>query len=313
MQQYANLSIWLAVSLILASLTYYCLASYPGDKSIHQKHSTSTTPLNPQQSQDVDCQKQIAVIIPTLRDAAVLAATVERLFMNASNGPMNRTNVALTISVIIVDASQDSECQRCLGHLMSAYSTLHIVPYPGKPSRGSQLNFGAAHAAKLVPEASILVFLHADTHMPPSWDGSIIDALSSTVQAPVLGCFKLSLPPPLTVSLRIMLWGANIRARRLPYGDQCFFMTKPAFKELEGFPAVPIMEDLEMVRRVSQRGGSIKVLEQAVQTDPRRWKRKGVFWNTVLNQLFIMAWLCGVSHETIYKWYYGKSSTKRKN
>lgn len=255
----------------------------------------------------------IAVVIPTLREAAVLPDTIALLFSNARvAGRTTQHSKSEEPTVIVVDAGGHEETRTSLAPLMTAHPTLHLVRYPGKPSRGGQLNFGAAHAATIAPQASTLLFLHADTHLPPGWNVSISKALLSSPNAQTLGAFTLSLPPPLSSALRLMLWGANRRARwgGLPYGDQAYFMTKRTFDAVGGFPSVPIMEDVELLRRVAKEG-RVVILEDAVKTNPRRWVQKGVFWNTLLNQLLITAWMCGASHETIYRWYYGRQTSSK--
>lgn len=250
----------------------------------------------------------IAVIIPALHDATALSATIARLFQaaSASNEKGRDQPRGPAPTVIVVDAGRRRDTSARLESLTAAHPTLHLLQYPGQPSRGAQLNYGAAQAATVAPHASTLLFLHADTHLPPAWDDAIRASLSSS-RPPALGTFSLSLPPPISPALRVMLWGANRRARwgGMPYGDQGYFMTRRTFDAIGGFPGVPIMEDVELLRRVS-RDGRIAVLDDAVETSPRRWLQEGVVWNTVFNQALIFAWMCRVPHETIYRWYYGR-------
>lgn len=245
------------------------------------------------------------MIIPALHEGAALAATLNRLFRTS--------NPSSQSTVVVVCAGVD---QPSLDTTAAAHPTLHLVQYPGPPSRGAQLNFGVAHAVTIAPETSLLLFLHADTLLPANWD----DVIRSTIlpssspglhpDPPALGTFNLSLPPPISPALRLMLWGAGLRARwgGMPYGDQGYFLTRRTFDAVGGFPCVPIMEDVELLRRVA-RVGRVVVVDEAVETSERRWKQKGVFWNTILNQVLITSWMCGVSHETIYRVYYGGRST----
>lgn len=247
----------------------------------------------------------ISVIIPALHEGAILSSTIERLFLTAD--PKNEP------TVVVVHAGPETDPDP----LIAAHPTLHLVRYPGQPSRGAQLNFGVAHAIKVAPKTSLFLFLHADTLLPPAWDNAIRATLlppssSSSLHPPALGTFTLSLPPPVSPALRLMLWGANRRARwgGMPYGDQGYFLRRHTFDVVGGFPPVPIMEDVELLRRVV-RLGKVAVIDEAVETSVRRWKQKGVFWNTILNQVLITAWICGVSHETIYRVYYGKRARSR--
>lgn len=248
----------------------------------------------------------ISMIIPTLREAAQLPGTVSKLFEACTLKTKNLQCSEPT--VIVVDAGHSNQTRLALAPLLEAHPALHLVKYPGPPSRGVQQNFGVARATALSTDTSILVFLHADTLLPRGWDEMILSTLSSN-RPPALGTFSLSLPHPISLSLQVMLWGANIRARwgQMPYGDQTYFLARETFEAVGGFPDVPIMEDVELLRRIRNHvtDGRVMVLEAPVITSPRRWNKKGVLWNTVLNQVLIISWMCGLSHETIYRWYYG--------
>lgn len=258
----------------------------------------------------------ISVIIPTLNEDVILPAAISRLFDTCTLFKDERQQSQQEEpTVIVVNAGCSDNTRINLSSLMAAHPTLYLVSFPGRPSRGSQQNFGAARAAEVASASSILLFLHADTLLPRGWDKTIHTALSSN-HPPTIGSFTLSLPDPISSSLRVMLWGANIRARwcGLPYGDQGYFLTRQIFEAVEGFPNVPIMEDIELLGKIRKvvENGRVKILDEQVLTSPRRWNKKGVLWNTVLNQILVGCWLCGVSHETIYRWYYGQVPVKGK-
>lgn len=299
------LAILLLSGALLASLTNY------GISHRRKIDLALSLPRTDQEDRDLSSLNPIAVVIPTLDEASVLPKTVRHLFSRTTHGQGGEEYVPNNApTVIIVDAGHDQETHAGLKQLLAQHPTLSLVQYQGQPSRGAQLNYGAAIANTVAPHASILLFLHADTLLPPNWDDSIRATLTSP-NPPMLGTFTLSLPQPITTSMQVMLWGAKLRARfgKLPYGDQGYFMARRAFDAVGGFPSVPIMEDVELLRRVSPHGW-IEVLDDLVETSPRRWKQKGVLWNTMLNQTLIAAWLCGVSHETIYRWYYGRRKSK---
>lgn len=261
-----------------------------------------------------DLSHPISVIIPTFNEDAVLPATISRLFESCARCSERQDSTELEEpTVIIVNAGHSGRTRASLTSLIAAHPTLHLLAFPGRPSRGAQQNYGAAQAIALAPETSLLLFLHADTFLPTGWDISIQNTLSSD-HPPAMGTFTLSLLGRISPSLRLMLWGAKIRARwgALPYGDQGYFLTRRTFEAVEGFPNVPIMEDLGLLRRISRGliNRKVEVLEDLVLTSPRRWNRKGVLKNTVFNQVLIICWLCGVSHETIYRWYYGHASAE---
>lgn len=271
--------------------------------------SFAVAPLSPQ---TIDRRVHpIALIIPALNEAAVLPATVSNIF---SASTLSNQLGCPGPTVMIVDAGRDDAKDR-LDRLLSSHPTLHLLAYPSSPSRGAQQNFGVQHsAAAFSPSAPILLFLHADTRLPTGWDTAILSALSSN-RPPAIGAFSLSLTNPIPAPLRLMLKGANIRAcyGGLPYGDQGYFLCRRTFDATGGFPDVPIMEDVELLWRIRQqvKGGKVAILNAPVTTSPRRWIKKGVLWNTILNQLLMFAWLCGVHPEKIYEWYYGRLPSDR--
>ncbi|EER27043.1 hypothetical protein CPC735_023790 [Coccidioides posadasii C735 delta SOWgp] len=297
----SSTSTWIVTSILAIILFRY----------FYHRHqpapSFTVSPLTDNHEHPVD--HPIAIVIPSL-DESLLFQTISRLFdtfVLKNEGRKEPT-------VVVVHAGRDTsnEIPVQLRVMMAAHPTLHVRRYTAPPSRGAQQNYGATYVATVAPHAAVYLFLHADTLLPQGWDAAILSTLSSP-KPPALATFSLSLPPPISTPLRIMLWGANLRARRggWPYGDQAYFLTRQTFDAVGGFPNVPIMEDVELLRRIRTRvkDGTVRVLPIAVQTSPRRWKQKGVLRNTILNQLIMTAWVCGVSPRTIYRWYYGVDPT----
>lgn len=104
--------------------------------------------------------------------------------------------------------------------------------------------------------------------------------------------------------MRFFTWTANFRSRWLhrPYGDQGLFLQKTTFDRLSGFPEIPIMDDLEMVRNLA-RLGRIVIVPAPALTAGRRWRKLGV-WNTMMrNKLCLVAHMIGVPPATIARWY----------
>lgn len=251
---------------------------------------------------DYDGAHPIAVIVPCYKEGSTVAKTISHLFDKATLSPRLGEP-----SVTVVQAGGNgNDCQDddALTKMSKTHPrlTIHNFAYP---SRGEQQNFGARATTE-----PILLFLHADTLLPAGWDMSILQQLNRETarQRPTIGAFTLSLPDPISLSLRIMLWGANVRAKYggLPYGDQAYFIRRATFEAVGGFPSVPIMEDLGLLKNIGQARGQVMIDANPVLTSPRRWNKNGVVWNTILNQVFIFAWKCGATPEMIYKWYYGR-------
>ena len=94
---------------------------------------------------------------------------------------------------------------------------------------------------------------------------------------------------------------------KLPYGDQGLFLQRPLFEALGGFPDWPILEDLEMVRRLKRRG-ALAIEPALACTSGRRWLRRGLWTTLWINQLVLVGYWCGVSRERLATFYRGSAS-----
>ncbi|MBD1821326.1 TIGR04283 family arsenosugar biosynthesis glycosyltransferase [Cyanobacteria bacterium FACHB-DQ100] len=216
---------------------------------------------------------KISIVIPVLNEANAL--------------PKILSIQATDLEIIVVDGgSQDETVEIAKSY---GVKVLHSIP-----GRAAQMNAGAAIAT-----GGILLFLHADTRLPPGFDRMIHQALSNSIA----GAFQLTIDATLP-GLCWVQWGVNLRSRYLqfPYGDQAIFLHRKTFDAIGGFPDLPIMEDFEFVRRLRQRG-RIAIVPHAVLTSGRRWQKMGVFRTTIVNQIVILAYLLGVAPERIQRWY----------
>ena len=140
--------------------------------------------------------------------------------------------------------------------------------------RALQMNAGAAQA-----RGDVLLFLHADTVLPASADQLVNEALASGSR--VWGRFDVLITGR-PAMLRLIAALMNLRSRwtGIATGDQAMFMSRSAFESVGGFPAQPLMEDIEMSRRLLHLSRPA-CLRAKVQTSGRRWESRGV-WRTVL-------------------------------
>lgn len=226
----------------------------------------------------------ISVIIPTLNEAENLARTLKTV--------QDNTNV----EVIVVDGGSSDDTVRVAESL-----NVRVISSPAR--RSHQMNLGATLA-----KGNIILFLHADTHLPSRFEYWIRQALAEPKI--IAGAFELKVNST-TPALRWVEWGVKVRSHlfQMPYGDQALFIRASIFKELGGFPDLPIMEDFELMRQLKQRG-RIKIAPAAVVTSNRRWKNLGVCRTTLINQLMIVGYLLGISPERLIRWY--RNSGKRK-
>jgi rSAM/selenodomain-associated transferase 2 len=233
-----------------------------------------------------DITKKISIIIPTLNEAA----NIDRALTSIPSSPQ--------VEVIIVDGGS---IDRTIG--IARTKPVKILTATG--GRAVQMNVGAR-----VATGEILLFLHADTILPPDFVRLVRSALLPVAASmPVAGAFALKIDAP-QWRLRLVEWGANWRSRygQMPYGDQAIFLTAKTFQQVGGFPELPLMEDFQLMRQLGKLG-RIEIVSTPVVTSARRWLKRGIFQTTAINQLIILAYFAGVSPTQLSRWYRSKSKS----
>jgi rSAM/selenodomain-associated transferase 2 len=173
--------------------------------------------------------------------------------------------------IIVVDGgSSDDTTQRA----RAANATVIESPR----GRALQQNAGAN-----VATGNILVFLHADTTLPENAFSLIASALSAQR---VWGRFDVTIASNDSL-LRLVATMMNLRSRvsGIATGDQCIFVQREAFIAVGGFPSQPIMEDIEISKRLKRISKPV-CLSECVITSARRWQKYGV-----LRTIMLMWWL----------------------
>jgi rSAM/selenodomain-associated transferase 2 len=220
----------------------------------------------------------ISIIIPTLDEADFIAATLASIPREPE------------LEVIVVDGGSRDETP-------AIARSLGAQVFHSDPGRARQMNLGAAKA-----RGEVLLFLHADTCLPEGFAGRIHQSLRNPRVA--AGAFCLRLEPPLKGSAWIERM-ANWRAEKfhLPYGDQALFVSAAKFKELGGYKEIPLLEDVELVRRL-RRVGRLAMIPVPVAASSRRWRKLGVWKTTWINQLILIGYFLGIPPGKLASWYY---------
>lgn len=165
------------------------------------------------------------------------------------------------------------------------------------PGRARQLAAGVAAAG----HADVVLFLHADTHLPEGWAGQVRAALADPDVAGGAFAFRFRGEG---LALRIVEGWVRVRLwlLRLPYGDQALFARRSALEAMGGVPQVPIMEDLDLVRGL-RRQGRLVLLDTPAETSARHYQARGFARTVGRNLLALIAWRLGLDRERIAAWY----------
>ncbi|MBI4936848.1 MAG: TIGR04283 family arsenosugar biosynthesis glycosyltransferase [Nitrosomonadales bacterium] len=203
---------------------------------------------------------QLSVIIPVLNEAASLPGLLEHLAPLRAGGA----------EVIVADGgSGDGSPQ------LASRAGVRLVA-AGR-GRARQMNAGAAAAS-----GDVLLFLHADTILPILAGQAIEAAIRGGGRATerAWGRFDVRIdgrPFMLRVIAALMNWRSRLTG--IATGDQAMFVTRRAFEAAGGFPEQPLMEDIELSKRLRALSRPICLAER-VTTSGRRWEANGV-WRTI--------------------------------
>ncbi len=209
-----------------------------------------------------EARPTLCVVVPTRNEQDHLAATLSSVLSVSG------------VQIVVVDGqSTDRTLEIAKAFGASVVCTA--------PSRGLQLNVGAAQA-----RGDLLLFLHADTLLPANYLAAIRCALCQPAVS--AGAFSLAIDAR-GLAPRLMEWSVNLRSRLFarPYGDQALFMSAQTFRQCQGFPSLPRMEDYAMLPRLKALG-RIHLTHHRVITSARRWQTQGWLRTTLKNQWMIL-------------------------
>ncbi len=219
----------------------------------------------------------LAVIIPTLNEAETLKTTLPAVLEGQPD------------EVIVVDGGS-------VDGTIEVARKLGVKVVQSSLGRGCQLNAGAKIAA-----AAQLLFLHADTLPPPGYR----EVVGQTLARPdvAAGAFAFAIREKMRQRRTVeRLVAARCRWLGNPFGDQGLFVRRDLFEALGGFVDWPLLEDVEIQRRL-KRHGLLAITREAAATSGRRWQARGV-WSTLwLNQRIMLGYYLGVSVERLARLY----------
>ena len=203
---------------------------------------------------------------------------------------LNRLDSDKNSEIIVVDGAQEKDT-------LGAIRRNHVIKISSERGRAKQMNAGAS-----IARGEILIFLHADTELPIHALKKIHFLLERKEY--VGGAFDLGIKSDrfiFKVIGKMSSWRS--RLNRIPFGDQAIFIRREYFSKIGGYKEIPIMEDVDLMRRIKKSGNKIWIFYERVMTSPRRWEREGVIYCTIRNWMLQMLYCLGVSPHQLIRFY----------
>jgi rSAM/selenodomain-associated transferase 2 len=219
----------------------------------------------------------LSIIMPVLNEAAGIEAELAALASLRARGA----------ELIVVDGGSRDRTAVLAGPL-----TDRVLTAPR--GRASQMNAGAAAA-----RGDVLLFLHADTRLPENADRLVIDALAGSKR--LWGRFDVRFDMG---GLRLVAAMMNARSRLtgIATGDQAIFVTRTAFAQVDGFPAIALMEDVALSKRLKRTSRPAN-LRDRVTTSGRRWRHNGTLRTILLMWRLRLSYFLGADPARLARQY----------
>lgn len=221
---------------------------------------------------------KVSVVMPVLNEAKTIRTTLSLLHISNNE------------ELIVVDGGSTDDTITIAREFTEKVFT-------AETGRANVMNFGAGKA-----EGDILLFLHADCVLPDEGFSIIREVMKDDKVS--AGAFDLSIADP-SPRFRLIEFGANLRSRvtSIPYGDQGIFMRKKVFNRIGGYADIPLMEDIEISKRL-KKTGKIVFVRPPIKASPRRWLEEGALYTTLRDWMNALAYLFfRASPEKLKKFY----------
>jgi rSAM/selenodomain-associated transferase 2 len=232
---------------------------------------------------------KFSIIVPVFHEEERINVLIEYL---------NHLDPHKDIEIIVVDGAREK-------NTLKAIQSNHIIKISSEKGRAKQMNTGAS-----VAKGDILIFLHADTELPMH----TFKKLQSFTERReyVGGAFDLGIKSGKFIFKMIgTLSSLRSRLNRIPFGDQAIFIRREYFNQIGGYKEIPIMEDVELMRRIKKSRKKIWIFYDRVMTSPRRWEKEGVIYCTLRNWAIQALYLLGVSPHKLANFYKNSYSRRR--
>jgi rSAM/selenodomain-associated transferase 2 len=235
----------------------------------------------------------ISIIIPTLNSEATLGRCLVALVPAAVDG--------LVQQVVIADGGSED---RTVALAEEAGADVVI----SQSGRGHQIRAGIAAS-----RAPWLLVLHSDTELHPGWEAEVSAFMTSVDlgrREKSAAAFRYALDDSGFIP-RLMETIVHIRCSvaKLPYGDQALLIPRRLYDEIGGYKPMPILEDVEIVRRLGRR--RMTILKSGALTSSERYRKDGYLRRIFRNQVCLLMYACGIPEERIANYYKAPSGNKQ--
>jgi rSAM/selenodomain-associated transferase 2 len=225
----------------------------------------------------------LSIVVPVLNEAQALPQVLSALAAQGLDG----------VEVVVADGGSTDGTPA-----LAEQGGARLVAAPR--GRARQMNAGAA-----VAQGRHLLFLHADTLLPPGALATVRQVLQAAEAQgqPAWGRFDVCIAGRHPM-LRVIAWFMNRRSRLtgIATGDQALFMTRATWARVGGFPDQPLMEDIELSARL-KRLAPPHCLALRVTTSGRRWEQRGLWRTMALMWRLRLAYWLGASPERLARQY----------
>jgi rSAM/selenodomain-associated transferase 2 len=221
----------------------------------------------------------ISVIVPSLNEADGIVDTLQALQEMRVRG----------LEIIVVDGGSTDDTVA----VSSPLADRIIIAATG---RARQMQAGAALA-----RGSVLWFLHADSRVPRNADRAIAAALGTGDRH--WGRFDVGFPQG-DLLLKVVATLMNLRSRLtgIATGDQGIFVTRELFERVNGYPQIPLMEDIALSRRLKRHSRPVCLHDKLI-TSARRWQTHGTLRTILIMWSLRLAYFLGASPARLAQFY----------
>ncbi len=217
----------------------------------------------------------ISVIIPTLNEEVRIAVLLRQL-----------EDIPCVHEILVVDGGSKD----CTIELVKDFKKVKLIE--GEKGRANQMNLGSEHA-----QNPYLFFLHADSNLSQE----LIQVLPDLIRPNIAGAFKITFDKD-GLAYGLYSWFSQFNLSLFTYGDQGLLIDKSLFDAMGGFKNIPIMEDLDIVRRLKGKVGFSK-FPQTITTSSRRFKANGVYYQQIVNILLVIGFYLQVKPQFLSRFY----------